>query len=409
MFVIENYCMPSLAINIKGCLFSFDAVTVMRYFLSVVNRKITIKNMNSQTDFSNFRFIRESFKRFLPNSQAIALALILIVGFILIYTLSDILMPVFASVILAYLLQGIVSKLEKKVPRMAAVYLVFSGFMTCLGLVLFVLMPMVSAQAVQLVQRIPDIIKSAQAGIMRLPELHPQYISEDNIRGIMVSLQDELLKYGQELISISAASVVGLVTAIVYLFLVPLMVFFFLKDKKTLIAWFVNFLPRDRSLTALVWAEVDMQIANYVRGKFAEIIILASASYVTYTLLGLNYAILLSVLMGLSVVIPYVGATLVTFPVLGVAIMQWGFTADEFLYVAIAYSIIQAIDGVVLVPLLFSEAVNLHPVAIIVAILFFGGFWGFWGVFFAIPLATAVKAILNAWPTLAETRLDTSF
>jgi putative permease len=365
--------------------------------------------MNSQTNFSNFRFIRDSFKRFLPNSQAIALALILIVGFILIYTLSDILMPVFASVILAYLLQGIVSKLEKKLPRMASVYLVFSGFLTCLGLVLFVLMPMVSAQAVQLVQRIPDIIKSAQADIMRLPELHPQYISEDNIRGIMVSLQDELLKYGQELISISAASVVGLVTAIVYLFLVPLMVFFFLKDKKTLIAWFVNFLPRDRSLTARVWAEVDMQIANYVRGKFTEVIILASASYLTYTLLGLNYAILLSVLMGLSVVIPYVGATLVTFPVLGVAIMQWGFTADEFLYVAIAYSIIQAIDGVVLVPLLFSEAVNLHPVAIIVAILFFGGFWGFWGVFFAIPLATAVKAILNAWPTLVETRLDTSF
>ncbi|MCK5188419.1 MAG: AI-2E family transporter, partial [Methylococcales bacterium] len=158
-----------------------------------------------------------------------------------------------------------------------------------------------------------------------------------------------------------------------------------------------------------VWKEVDIQIANYVRGKFAEVLILASASYITYTLFSLNYAILLSVLMGLSVVIPYVGATLVTFPVLGVAIMQWGVTSDEFVYVAIAYSIIQAIDGVVLVPLLFSEAVNLHPVAIIVAILFFGGFWGFWGVFFAIPLATAVKAILNAWPTLVEVPLDTSF
>jgi len=113
--------------------------------------------------------------------------------------------------------------------------------------------------------------------------------------------------------------------------------------------------------------------------------------------------------MGLSVMIPYVGATLVTFPVLGVAAMQWGFVADEFMYVAIAYSIIQAMDGVVLVPLLFSEAVNLHPVAIVVAILFFGGFWGFWGVFFAIPLATAVKAILNAWPTLGDLKVDTAF
>lgn len=365
--------------------------------------------MNPQTDILNFSFFRGFFRRILPNSQAIALALILIVGSVLIFTLSDILMPVFASVVLAYLLQGIVCKLEKKLPRLAAVYLVFSGFMACLGLLLFVLMPMVSAQAVQLVQRIPDIITSAQSEVMRLPELYPQFISEDNIKGIMFSIQEELLKYGHELISNSAASVVGLVTAVVYLFLVPLMVFFFLKDSKTLIAWFVQFMPRDRSLTLRVWDEVDIQIANYVRGKFAEVLILASASYVTYTLLGLNYAMLLSVLMGLSVVIPYVGATLVTFPVLGVAIMQWGVTSDEFVYVAIAYSIIQAIDGVVLVPLLFSEAVNLHPVAIIVAILFFGGFWGFWGVFFAIPLATAVKAILNAWPTLVEVPLDTSF
>ena len=233
---------------------------------------------------------------------------------------------------------------------------------------------------------------------MRLPELHPQYISEDDVRNIMISIQEELLNYGQELISNSAASVLGLVTAMVYLFLVPLMVFFFLKDKSTLITWFFQFMPRDMSLSTRVWKEVDMQIANYVRGKFAEVVILASASYVTYSLLGLNYAILLSVLMGLSVVIPYVGATLVTFPVLGVAIIQWGVTGDEFIYVAIAYSIIQAIDGVILVPLLFSEAVNLHPVAIIVAVLAFGGIWGFWGVFFAIPLATLFKAILTAWP-----------
>jgi len=65
----------------------------------------------------------------------------------------------------------------------------------------------------------------------------------------------------------------------------------------------------------------------------------------------------------------------------------------------IAYGIIQALDGNLLVPLLFSEAVNLHPVTIIIAVILFGGLWGFWGVFFAIPLATLVKAILNAWPS----------
>ena len=365
--------------------------------------------MNPQPETFNFRFISEQLKRFLPNSQTIALALVLIGGFLIIGFLSDILMPVFASIVLAYLLQGIVNKLDKKVPQLVAVHLVFSAFITSLGLFLFVLMPLVSAQAVQLVQHIPDIIKQAQAEALRLPELYPQYISEDNIRNIMLSIQEELLIYGQELISNSMASVLGLVTAMVYLFLVPLMIFFFLKDKKTLIQWFMTFMPRDMSLSAKVWQEVDMQIANYVRGKFIEVVILALFSYLAYNLLDLNYAMLLAVLMGLSVIIPYVGATLVTFPVLGVAIIQWGVSSDQFMYVAIAYAIIQAVGGVILVPLLFSEAVNLHPIAIIIAILFFGGIWGFWGVFFAIPLATAVKAVLNAWPKLSEPPITQSF
>jgi putative permease len=121
--------------------------------------------------------------------------------------------------------------------------------------------------------------------------------------------------------------------------------------------------------------------------------------------MDLNYALLLAVLMGISVIIPYVGATLVTIPVVLVAFFEWGVT-DEFWYLLLAYAIIQAVDGVVLVPLLFSEVVNLHPVAIIVAILFFGGLWGFWGVFFAIPLATLVKAVLTAWPRLGEAGPD---
>ncbi len=365
--------------------------------------------MTTQIEPTYSKICKQIIRRVLPNSQAVALALILSVGSVLVFSLSDILLPVFASVVLAYLLEGLVSKVERRLPRLASVYIVFSGFLASLGAVLFVLMPMVSTQAVQLVQRIPEIIRRAQGEIMRLPEMHPQYVSQENIKSIMLSLQEELLKYGQELISNTAASVVGVVTAVIYLFLVPLMVFFFLKDKQKLIDWFKQFLPRDRSLTIRVWNEVDQQIANYVRGKFAEVLILASASYVTYSYMGLNYAVLLAVLMGLSVVIPYVGATLVTFPVLGVAIIQWGVTTDQFMYVAIAYSIIQAVDGVVLVPLLFSEAVNLHPIAIIVAILFFGGMWGFWGVFFAIPLATAVKAILNAWPTLVETAHENNF
>lgn len=358
--------------------------------------------MTTQAPFVNLRYFSDSLKRFLPNSQAVSLAIILIVSFVLIYSLSSILMPVFASIVLAYLLEGLVNKAESiGMSRLPAVYLVFSGFMACLGFLLFYLMPLVSQQAVELVQLIPDIINRAQSEILRLPKTYPKLISESKIQQMMFAVQKELLTYGQNVLSLSAASVVGIVSAMIYLFLVPMMVFFLLKDKELLISWFLQFMPRDRNLTVRVWNEVDTQIGNYVRGKFAEIFILWFVSYATFATMGLNYAMLLAVLMGVQVIIPYIGATLVTFPVLGVAYFQWGF-GDDFMYIVIAYSIIQALDGVVLVPVLFSEAVNLHAIAIIVAILFFGGLWGFWGVFFAIPLATVVKAVLTAWPRLGD-------
>jgi putative permease len=142
---------------------------------------------------------------------------------------------------------------------------------------------------------------------------------------------------------------------------------------------------------------MDQQIGNYVRGKIIEIFIVGAVTYVVFVAMGVNYAMLLGVLVGLSVIIPYIGAAVVTIPVAMIGYFQWGWSS-EFAYLMLAYGVIQAVDGNVLVPLLFSEAVNLHPVAIIGAVLFFGGLWGLWGVFFAIPLATLVKAVLNAWP-----------
>lgn len=357
--------------------------------------------MSTDLNFVNARFLKERFNRFLPNAQAFSLAVILLVSFGLIYFLSDLLKPVYVSVVLAYFLEGVVERLENLgSPRLISVLLVFSGFMTALVYLLFYLMPIISQQAVELIQHIPAFISRMQTQIMRLPEKYPQFISDNKIQEIMFTIQKELLVYGQNVLSLSAASVVSVVSALVYLFLVPMMVFFFLKDKQLLIDWILQYLPKDRHLSVRVWEEVEIQIANYVRGKFAEVFILWIVSYITYQAMGLNYAMLLSVLMGLSVIIPYIGATLVTFPVLLVAYFQWGLDNDHFMYVVIAYSIIQALDGVFLVPVLFSEAVNLHAIAIIIAILFFGGLWGFWGVFLAIPLATVVKAVLTAWPQI---------
>ncbi len=346
------------------------------------------------------------FGRVLPNAQAVSFALMLIVGFAAVVSLGRILMPVFAACVIAYLLEGLVGMAERrKVPRLLSVIIVFTLFMAFLVFVFVGLLPMLFQQSAQLIQQLPAWVNKMQALIMQLPEQYPHFISQSQIYEIVAVIRQELLSYGQSMLTYSYASLLSLISFIVYAILVPLLVFFFLKDKSIIIGWFVQYLPRDRYLTTRVWREVDAQIGNYVRGKFFEVFALLLASFVTFSLMDLNYSLLLAVLMGLSVIIPYVGATLVTIPVMLVAFFQWGMT-DDFWYLMLAYGIIQTLDGVVLVPLLFSEVVNLHPVAIMVAILFFGGIWGFWGVFFAIPLATLVQAVLRVWPRLGESEKD---
>jgi putative permease len=342
--------------------------------------------------------VRRWFKRHFNDPQVVILALVLLIGFVVVITMGQMLAPVLASLVLAYLLDGVVASLQDwHVPRLGAVVLVFLLFMVFLVFALFGLLPRLSYQVTQLVQQLPNIITKGQDAIMQLPERYPGLVSEQQVGSLMNAIRAELGSLGQRVVSASLASVMGVITLMVYLILVPVLVFFFLKDKQRIIGWLTYYLPRDRALTTRVWREVNAQIANYVRGKIWEILIVGFTAYITFVFMGLQYAVLLATAVGLSVVIPYIGAAAVTVPIAAIAFFQWGWTAESW-YVLVAYGVIQALDGNVLVPLLFSEVVNLHPVAIIIAVLVFGGLWGFWGIFFAIPLATLVQAVLRAWP-----------
>ena len=347
-------------------------------------------------------FVRNWFDRHLSDPQVVGLAIVLVVGTALVVVAGDMLAPVFAALVIAYLLEGLVGLLERhRTPRLVGVLVVFGAFMTFLFFVIFALLPLLSRQTSQLVQVLPIMLLSGQDALIKLLETYPELFSEDQVRDLIAQIREEAVSFGQRLVSESLSSVIGVITLLVYLVLLPLMVFFFLKDKHRIIAWTTRFMPDERRLLHHVWMDVDRQIGNYVRGKFIEVLIVWGASYVTFAVMDLQFAMLLAVAVGLSVVIPYIGAVVVTLPVAFVAYFQWGLTTD-FAYLMIAYGVIQALDGNVLVPLLFSEVVDLHPVAIIAAVLMFGGLWGFWGVFFAIPLATVVQAVLKAWPDLPK-------
>lgn len=344
--------------------------------------------------------IRDWFAKHFSDPEAILLFILLALGFTLIVTLGNILTPLLAGLVFAYFLRWFVVFLEAhRVPKQLSYLIVYIGFLAVFISALFFFLPMLWRQVISLLEDLPGMIQKSREFSLRLGDIYPEYISQTQVDKLITGLMQDINAWGKTLLSFSLSSIPGVITWVVYAILVPLIVFFLLKDNDQIRAWFSTFLPEKRRLLKNVWVEMDQQIGNYIRGKVAEITIVGIATYLVFLYFHLNYAALLAFLVGLSVVIPYVGAVAVTIPVALVAFLQWGW-GSEFAYLLISYFVVQALDGNLLVPLLFSEAVNLHPIAIITAILFFGSIWGFWGVFFAIPLATLFKAVLNAWPSL---------
>lgn len=412
------------------------------------------------------------FRRTFNDPQVVILAVILLFGFVGIALLGKIMAPILAAIVIAYLLEGLVSKLQRmRVPRFPAVLIVYMVFLAFFVVVLLVVTPYVAQQSVKLLQRMPAMIEKSQDAMIAyldernkgdeakelegdsslettfdingkphvaIPESEStmrvvplatndlvttneitnsnapsgftfrfpfgagndptETTSEENIKWVTNLINERLAEVGTFVAKRITEWGKGIITLVVYLVLVPILIFFFLKDKDRLKGYIAKFLPEDRKLATSVWREVDVQLGNYVRGKALEIIIVWGITFSTFRIIGLQYAMLLAVFTGLSVLIPYVGATVMTIPVALIAYFQYGVVGSEFYWAVGAYLIIQLFDGNLLAPLLLSEVTNLHPTAVIGAVLLFGGLFGFWGVFFAIPLATLVHAVINAWP-----------
>ena len=338
-------------------------------------------------------FLNRFFNRFFSNEESIYFAILLVTSFGFIIYFGKVLLPVIISLVIAFLLNGLMRSLisfnlSRKI-AFSITLIVFFGFY----LSLFMALPSLGAQINNLLQNLPSIVASFQETLSNMND----YFSEEDLEVIFSNLSSQISILLSSALGQLAGTVSLMFNAILYAIMIPLMVFFFLKDKEELLPLAASVLPKENDFMKTVFTEMNGQLFNYVTGKFIEMLIVATASYIVFALLGLPYAVLIAILVGLSVIIPIFGAILVTIPVVLIGLYEWGLT-ENFYWLLGLYLVIQMLDGNVLVPLLFSSRNNLHPVIIIIAVLFFGGIWGFWGLFFAIPLATFIKAIINAWP-----------
>lgn len=342
------------------------------------------------------------FRRNFSDPAAVGLFFTVLFLFLFIQFFGHFFMPVLVSIVLAYLLLSAVRLLKHwRCPHFLSVLLVFTLFIGFVIFGIFVILPIIIHQLQNLINEIPNTFTHAQGWINDLIHRYPKFFSDAQVQKTVGFLQAESSKFGQFALKFMLALIPNLISAVLYFILVPLLLYFFLMDSREITHWFMQFLPKNRSLVSTVWEQINTKIGCYVRGRVIEVIIISVVTSITFGFMGVQYAVLLGVLVGLSVIIPYIGVIVVTIPVVVIGLMQWGFSA-HFLYLMMAFSVIVLLDANLLVPWLFSETMNLHPIVIILSVLVFGGLWGFWGIFFAIPLATVGDVLLRNWPLPAD-------
>ena len=341
------------------------------------------------------------FRRIFSNEETVVFFIIIISTLILFSFFIEVLTPFIISIIVAYLLVGLQKKIETYgvTPRISTI-IAFSIFII-VGAAMFTwLIPLLYVQLQSFVLDIPRLFNEFLNFVSTIPAAFPDLVNSDQISVFFQAVSSELSSITQNIVKSSISGIQSTITVLLYIILFPILVYFFLFDRKNIIEGCLRIIPGDRAMLSQVWSEMDVQLSNYVRGKVLEIFIVGVAAAILFASFGLNYGALLAVLVGLSVLIPYVGAFSITIPIVIIGLLQFGLGTQFYLLIGF-YLLLQFLDGNLLVPIIFSEAVKLHPIVIILAVFMFGSIFGFWGVFFSIPLATFIKAVWNAWPGLS--------
>ena len=346
-----------------------------------------------------FEQVNKVLKNIFSNEETIIFSLAILLFFLVISFFGSILTPFMISIVVAYLLVGMQKKIQSyDVSANVALIITFSVFIITGAALLIWLVPLLYMQLQAFILDVPNLINNFLDFISGLPAKFPDLVSSEQISIFFQAVSEEVSAIAQNIVKSSISGIQSAITFLLYIILFPILVYFFLFDRKNIIEGFLKIIPGKREMLTNIWSEMDIQLSNYVRGKTIEIFIVGIAAAIIFASLGLKYSALLSVLVGLSVIIPYVGAFLVTIPIVVVGLLQFGLGTEFYLLIGL-YLLLQALDGNLLVPIIFSETVKLHPVVIILAVFIFGSMFGFWGVFFSIPIATFIKAVWNAWPS----------
>lgn len=319
--------------------------------------------------------------------------------FLLIYLLEPILTPFLVGMAIAYLGDPLVDRLERYVGRTGGVVIVFI-FITLIVMAVFLLvLPMLISEIAALVQSVPGFIRWLQETtspfLMENFGVDPFGFNLDTLTSRLREDWQQVGNIAKTLVSQATASGFALLAFMTNVALIPVVSFYLMRDWDTLVSYLHELLPHDTKQGAANLAnECDEVLSAFLRGQMLVMTLLGAVYAVGLMIVGLELALLIGMLAGLASIVPYLGFIVGITAASIAAVIQY----QEFfplIYIAIVFGIGQALEGMVLTPLLVGDRIGLHPVAVIFAILAGGQLFGFVGILLALPVAAVVMVFVR--------------
>lgn len=331
---------------------------------------------------------------------------VLALGLLIIYQLLPILTPFLVSILLAYMGDPVVDFLERyKVPRTVGVIAVFVLVSLIMLVLLLVLVPMIGRQLVSLYGLTPQLIDWLQDSALPWLQLQLGISAKiDSLDSIKQMLSENLGKTTdvmQMLLAKITASSVVFLGWLANMLLIPVVTFYLLRDWDILVAKLRRLLPRkNEKLVVNLIAECHEVLGAFMRGQLLVMLALGVVYAAGLMVLGLELGLLIGLLAGLASLVPYMGFIVGIGAALIAGLFQFGLDPYLLLGIVAVFAIGQALESMLLTPLLVGDRIGLHPVAVIFAILAGGQLFGFTGVLLALPVAAVIMVLLRHLYTL---------
>ncbi|MCL6625670.1 AI-2E family transporter [Alicyclobacillus shizuokensis] len=309
-----------------------------------------------------------------------------------------VLIPFLAALIISYILQPIVELLaRRRVPRAAAIALIYISFILLLAVIVVNCIPLVSQQLNQLIVHLPTLAQRVDSWLDNV-SAHTRYLPDalrKSVEAATGRLEERVSSWASRLIS----GLSGTLNAVFVAFTVPFLVFYMLKDARAIGRAMVRLCPaRHRDEVRHILAGIDTTLGRYVRGQLLVMLVVGVLTYAGLLIVHMPYALLLALLMALMDLVPYIGPFLGATPAV---LLAFAISPQMALKVMIVNAVVQQLEGNLISPQIMGRTLDLHPMLIVAAILIGGEVGGMLGLIAAVPLVAVIKV---AWQQIRAYR-----